>query len=205
MMREDNFVSAGIGILYDNKIQFAKENGFWFYGKKHSIEFWHSPESFEINTRVCGSWVMSINWKFRKPIERIKELEILISECKSEAEDIAITHNLEMNKALENNNDKDWRIDSKLSKDELEMIEVARKKRFWFYGRLINVEFWFSPNEFKTKAFEKSEWFKKINWLMKSPNERLKQLSLFAALMEKELTAIKESLLKQKGLWNEAI
>jgi hypothetical protein len=188
-----NGASIEIGLTkhFSNLVYNAKREMLWFYGKRLGLEFWFSPKEFESMLFEGGNWISEINWILKSPKDRYKELKYFIDEMKQEIEDIAVIYN-EENILYQNNmlNNKSL-IENRLTKRNSILIETARREKLWFYGKLFGFEFWFSPKEFEVKLFEAKEWTEKVNWILKSPRERVRELKYFIEQMEKEIKNIK--------------
>ena len=78
------------------------------------------------------------------------------------------------------------------------LVEVAKKKALWVYGKYMGLEFWFSPKEFEEKLFQGGDWLNKINWILRSPRERVQELKNFINEMQQEIQDISEKYYQEK-------
>ncbi len=74
------------------------------------------------------------------------------------------------------------------------LVVTAKRDKLWFYGSRYGLDYWFSPKEFEEKLYEGGEWITKINWLLKSPKERMIQIKYFIEELKKELENIGETI-----------
>lgn len=77
-----------------------------------------------------------------------------------------------------------------LTKYYSNLIDTAKRELKWFYGKSHGLEFWFSPKEFESRLSEGGEWISKINWILKSPRERVQELKFFIEEMKSEIEDI---------------
>lgn len=70
------------------------------------------------------------------------------------------------------------------------MVRTAKRDGFWFYGKSNGLEFWFSPVEFEKKLFEGGQWIGKINWVLRSPRERLAELKILYETAKEEFNDV---------------
>ena len=85
---------------------------------------------------------------------------------------------------------KDSSVEIGMTRYYSQLIESAKQNRMWIYGKMMGLEFWFSPREFELKLFDGGDWLIKVKWVLKSPRERVRELKYFIEEMKKEIEDI---------------